>query len=505
MTPKSDMKEQFKHLFSEFCDKLQSYKISNPPLNKPVYTIKGPIIEEIYSINQNEKNIEEWLTSPPNFYIEESIQDMEMDLFTWLYKYVFKETEFIQLYLNLIETVHQSHFTLIFIHTYYEQNQDFIFRDNAFEKVWNTHAYLLTIDKLTSFLRVPLCNFYLLSKELSKDNITCRIVNLDQDEYYYYLIQFLGEQPIIDSSFTAKMVGFNSKMGLLSSHFFDFHYNYSFEEMNKCEMETTVGIIDFREGKQPIPMQDGSGFTFSKDKLDELRCIPNECLHEFVDLTRQIDVCIEMALKLYKQGDVRVFGILRGGTFNDKTPKRALFSLEKKDFNKLHIPYVMNEEEFFDFMVFWKDFYGHIFDTEDFNDVIFLLYDTQNHPFDSIFFNYFKALEILFASDFTIPREKSYAFNTRVKKFLKMNTYPDYYWRVIEALKEIRNEKAHEGYVKQETIDFLGKVIFKRASFTTLQIYYETKEIIRIILKDYWSLLKQNNYSEDKARKGLEQ
>ncbi|GAI16549.1 unnamed protein product, partial [marine sediment metagenome] len=37
------------------------------------------------------------------------------------------------------------------------------------------------------------------------------------------------------------------------------------------EMETTAGIIDFREGKQLIPMQDGSRFTFSKDKLDELR------------------------------------------------------------------------------------------------------------------------------------------------------------------------------------------------------------------------------------------
>ncbi|GAH70665.1 unnamed protein product, partial [marine sediment metagenome] len=148
--------------------------------------------------------------------------------------------------------------------------------------------------------------------------------------------------------------------------------------------------------------------------LDELRSIPNECLHEFVDLTRQIDVCIEMALKIYKQGDVRVFGILRGGTFNDKIPKRALFSLEKKDFNKLQTPYVMNEEEFFDFTEFWKDFYEHVFDTEDFNDVIFLLYDTQNHPFDSIFFNYFKALEILFASDFIIPREKTKAFDTRV-------------------------------------------------------------------------------------------
>ncbi|MHA1200355.1 MAG: hypothetical protein ACTSQF_13595 [Candidatus Heimdallarchaeaceae archaeon] len=427
-----------------------------------------------------------------------------MDIFTWLYEHVLKKTEFIHLFHNLTETVHQSHFTFIFIHTYFEKNQDFIFKVNAFEEVWNTHVYLLTIDKLTSFIRVPLCNFYLLSKKLSKDNIDCRIVNLDQDEYYYYLIQYLGEQSIIDSSFTAKMAGFNSKMGLISSHFIDFNYNYSFEEMNECEREIAVGMIDFREGKQPIPLPDGSEYSFSKDKLDELRSIPNECIHEFVDLARQIDVCIEMGLKIYKQGDVRVFGINRGGTFNDKTPKRALFSLEKKDFNKLQTPYVMNEEEFFDFMEFWKDFYGHVFDTEDFNDVIFLLYDTQNQPFDSIFFNYFKALEILFASDFTMPREKSEAFSRRVKKFLNMNIYPEYYWRVIEALKGIRNEKAHEGYVGQEKIDVLGKVMRKGVGFDTLQIYYETKEIIRVILKDYWSLITQNNYSEDKTRKSLD-
>ncbi|GAI16548.1 unnamed protein product [marine sediment metagenome] len=117
MTSENKMKKQFKHLFSEFCDKLQSYKNFNPPLKKPVYTIKGPIVEEINRINQNEKNIEEWLTYPPNFYIEESIQDMEMDLFTWLYEYVFKETEFMHLHLNLQETVHQSHFTHVFIHT----------------------------------------------------------------------------------------------------------------------------------------------------------------------------------------------------------------------------------------------------------------------------------------------------------------------------------------------------------------------------------------------------
>ena len=252
----------------------------------------------------------------------------------------------------------------------------------------------------------------------------------------------------------------------------------------------------------PIFMEGGIGL--SPEILLHLETLNNPRIQNLVDSTRQIEKYLEMALQIFKRGDVRIFGMLEEGTFNKQIVDQALFSLEKKDFSKLREPYYLSKDEFFDFLDFWRSFYPQVIKTPNFVDVITILYDTQNNEYDSIYFNYFKALEILFASDFTRSHEKANAFKIRTNKFYVEHDYPPHYSQIVAALKQIRNQKAHEGFVESQKIDILGKILFERDKTENIESYQEVRNIIRTILKDFWLLLKSVDYDEFNLRNHLD-
>ncbi|MHA1667766.1 MAG: hypothetical protein ACTSX6_14070 [Candidatus Heimdallarchaeaceae archaeon] len=267
---------------------------------------------------------------------------MEIDFFTFL-RNLLQEPKF-NSFVSEMERITNVDYNniFLFIFSYFYKQDSFSFNKDRFDVLWNNWIKEIKRALVEKFIRIPLFNFYLLKKELSRDNITCRLVDFEKNEHYYALIQLLGEQPLENYGLATKNIGFNSKPGILSSHFFEISYLYTKKEEIQFELEKTKAILS-----GSVEME--GGYTFSQEKLVELQTFCNPRIQELVDSTRQIELYLEIALQIFKKGDVCVFGILRGGTFQNINLKRALCTLEKKYLSKLQVPYSLTPEEFLNF------------------------------------------------------------------------------------------------------------------------------------------------------------
>ena len=412
-----ERKETFQRILINLCSRLEEFRTQVDVSKMPVYELQGSILEDIQKVYEDENLLANWEKETIDFHIIESIKDMQINFHSFMNSVI--SVPYISQCLNQLQQIVNNDVIFVhsFIHRFFQDKEEFSFDEGKFSTQWDKYKEHLDSDTLECSILIPICNFYTLKKELKHNNIVCRIVDLSKDEYFYYLLQTLGEQPLISFMPISPDLDLNSKQGIFTSHLFEFKYLFSLEQKEEFEIEKFKALLD-----NPIPIE--GGFTFSKEKMDELKQFNNPCLDELVDATRQIEKYLEVALQLFKRGDARVFGLLRERTGLAIYLKRAMFSLEKKDFSKLNIPYILTEGEFFEFINFWGDFYSHVFDIEVYDDVVHNFYDSQNETFEIIFFEYYKILEILFASDFTKSGPKFNAFQRRTEKFFSENNYP---------------------------------------------------------------------------------
>lgn len=492
-----ERKETFQRILINLCSRLEDFRTQVDVPKMPVYELKGSILEDIQKVYEDENLLAKWGKETIDFQIIESIEDMQINFHSFMNS--ISSDQHISLYLGQLQQIANNDVIFVhsFIHRFFQDRDEFSFDEGKFNTLWNLYKNHIYSDTLECSILIPICNFYSFKKELKHNNITCRIVDLRKDEYFYYLLQTLGEQPLVSFMPVTLDLELNSKQGIFTSHLFEFKYLYSLEQKEEFKKERFKALFD-----NPIPIE--GGFTFSKEKMDELKQFNNPCLDELVDATRQIEKYLEVALQLFKRGDARVFGLLRERTGLAIYLKRAMFSLEKKDFSKLNIPYTLTEKEFFEFMDFWDDFYSHVFDIEVYDDVIHNFYDSQNETYEIIFFEYYKILEILFASDYIKPGPKFNAFQRRTGKFFLEHNYPAIYTPILDSLRKVRRQKAHEAFVDQDKIDKIGSIMDNKKKLTNFDIYYELKEIIRKILYDFWYLLKKNDYSIKEVRNYLD-
>ena len=88
--------------------------------------------------------------------------------------------------------------------------------------------------------------------------------------------------------------------------------------------------------------------------------------------------------------------------------------------------------------------------------------------------------------------------------FIKEHKYPKTNVPILNSLRKVRRQKAHEAFVDQDKIDEIGSIVNPIQKITNLEIYYELKEMVRKILYDFWYLLKDNNYSIKEVRDFLD-
>jgi len=100
-----------------------------------------------------------------------------------------------------------------------------------------------------------------------------------------------------------------------------------------------------------------------------------------------------------------------------------------------------------EFMGFWDDFYSNVVDIEEYDDVVHNFYDFQSKNFEEIFFEYYKILEILFVSDITQSSPKYNVFKKRTKNFFAEHNYPTIYTPIVDSLRKVKRQKAHEAFV----------------------------------------------------------
>ncbi|MHA1829763.1 MAG: hypothetical protein ACTSX6_14075 [Candidatus Heimdallarchaeaceae archaeon] len=110
----------------------------------------------------------------------------------------------------------------------------------------------------------------------------------------------------------------------------------------------------------------------------------------------------------------------------------------------------------------------------------------------------------MFANDYKKPNQKSETIKRRTRKFFIEHSHPDIYFNVLESLRQIRNQKAHEGFVCSEKVEYLGSLVLENIHNNPSNTYFEVKEILRVILKDFWLLLRRFNYELVKTRKFLD-
>ena len=110
----------------------------------------------------------------------------------------------------------------------------------------------------------------------------------------------------------------------------------------------------------------------------------------------------------------------------------------------------------------------------------------------------------LFSGDFTNIGKKRNAFKRRFGRFLEEHNYPNVYVEVIEALRQVRHQEAHDTIVDQDKIEKISKLLHNNQILPIIDTYHELKEIMRIIYFDFWILIRICNYSVEEVRKYLD-
>lgn len=215
---------------------------------------------------------------------------------------------------------------------------------------------------------------------------------------------------------------------------------------------------------------------------------------------------LEYAFHIFKFGHFRIFHLLYGHYPELKYIfDSPLASIEKEYLPDFSFPYKLNQDELNDFFNFFKKFLILDFKKqpiffraiEKFNSIMYEGFKEE------VYFDCYLTLEILIASDFKSSSGKASAIKKRVK-FLLKNTlkYKTFTETIIDCLRGLRNDIAHEGSISKDNFNNLTNIfvkIFPKIDMNIDILINELLEFIRNIIWNFWILLEKYSFNEKSA------
>ncbi len=482
---------------------------------KPSYEISGEIIEQIKYISNGNAPKSVWQNYHDSF-IQITIIGLEFspgkllrDLF------LDRKTLFQQSLFDITRDLKLPYFRFLnFIKLYFQLNEKLEFSEELYDSLYKEFKEIFNDsaeEKYSYIFKIPILNFLFEGINYKEDIFTIRLIDLNENETPIYNLPNLTENeippsfdptgsellpPLLDSRFVID--GKSSMAGIFAPYLFEIKINYSNNEVEE--------ISEYVRNLQSELIDENINYYEVNNKFIEYLIRNTREGNNFAKIeffNRYLKRYIEYSLHIFKLGDFKIFNLLHGHYPELKYIfDSPLASLEGDFLPDFNYPYRLNNDEIKDFFNFLKkflniDFKNHpifLHAIEKFNSTIYGGFKEE------VYFDYYLTLEILFASDFKSSSGKASAIKKRVNILLK-NTlkYRSFTEGIIDCLRELRNDIAHEGSISKNNFENLANLfskIFPKIELNINVLIKELQEFIRNVIWNFWILLEQCNFNE---------
>ncbi|MHA1415773.1 MAG: hypothetical protein ACTSRR_05875 [Candidatus Heimdallarchaeaceae archaeon] len=527
-----EIEQSFKKLLNKITQILDKNMKDIEFPHKQSNKLHGEIIQQTNRILNNEEPEEVW-KDYIDFFVEEQIVRI-IDIKGYFKhskdKYIKKIRKLIEDFCNK-HNVKQTDIEF-FVISYLELIEPFKDNQECYEHIWSHLYSILQLEqkesefKLPSSLHsdlrmlidlaysyflpyslefkttiiVPLHNFLLKDEtKVNHENKTIRLSSKYQGEQYYVLYQDIRDvgipQYTKDGHKRFKIDGITSVIGGFSPYVFELTY--------EIDAKTMIEYSMFFASLPPDCLDDNNYLTIQG--LNLLKTLNNNHAQYLVDKGLEIEKYLELALKLFKEGDVRIYG-----KYEKRYPTRDIYNhkllndepyylLEKKQLPNYENPYILNKKECEEFFYFWEIFYNKIRDLEHLDTALVSFYDSEDKGDDDEYLGYYRCVEILL----TKPEESRYGkwnrIKERIRSLFKDGENSDAIIEVIDKLRDLRNIVGHQAFINSLELNKLkdSLQIFLKQNIDNKSIKIEIKKLLMSIFREYWENLKACNYNED--------
>lgn len=346
---------------------------------------------------------------------------------------------------------------------------------------------------------IPLYNFLLQDeKSVSHENTTIRLSSKYQGEQHYVMYQDIRDfnipQYTKDGQKRFEIDRMMPTIGGFSPYIFEITYEGNID--TKVEYDQIYSSL-------PPDSFNEDGFL-TEQGLYRLRKFDNVFIRKLVDKGLQIEMYLELALKLFREGDVRIYGM-----YERNYPTKDIFSqgldiyrpyfLEKKHIPDFKNPYIIKKNECEDFFVFWEIFYNRIFDLASLNTSLVSFYNTQEKGDDDEYLGYYRCVEILLTKLSEPHRDKWKKIKSRIGTLFEDTGNRDKIIQILNSLRKLRNVVGHEAFSNpatlNEVIQSLQEYLNRDSSMISAK--NEIKSLLLLIFRRYWKKLEECNFNEN--------
>jgi len=482
---------------------------------KPIYEISGEIIEQVKYISKGNIPKSVWQNYHDSF-IQITIIGLEFSPGKLLREvYLDHKTLLQQSLFDITNDLKIPYFRFLdFIRLYFKLNKKLEFNEELYNSFYEEFKEIFSDNMENNYsyiFKIPLLNFIYEGINHKEDIFDIRLIDFNENETPIYSLPNLTENEIppaydpIDSDFIPPLLdsrfvidGKSSIAGIYAPYLFEITIRYSdkeAKEISKYVINLQNELIDKNINIYEI---ENKFLEYLKRKSEEGN---NFAKIEF--FKRYLKRYIEYSLHIFKLGDFRVFNVLYGLYPElEYIFDSPLASLEEDFLPDFNYPYKLDAEEIKDFFIFFKSFLNIDFKKQ---PIFFRANEkyisTIHEGFkEEVYFDYYLTLEILIASDFKSSSGKASAIKKRVS-FLLKNTikYRGFSEAIIDCLRGLRNDIAHEGSISMNNLENLTNLfftIFPKSEWNVKVLIKELQEFIRNIIWNFWILLEQYSFNE---------